>query len=96
MSKGKRRVRQALTCGEVAAGIDASPRTVRKWCENNMLLSYRLPSTNGLGDRRILVSSLVAFCNKHGIPVPPEWMQIVKELKARKEAAANDHTQAKD
>lgn len=98
MSKRKREVRQALTCGEVAAAIDASPRTVQKWCESNMVLSYRLPSPgSGKGDRRILVSSMVAFCSRHGIPVPPEWNRIVKDLKARTEAAANGNdTQTED
>ncbi len=55
-----------LTSGKVAKMLQMAPRTVTKYCDKGWLKSYRLP---GSAHRRILHSDLVAFAEKHNIPL---------------------------
>ena len=58
-----------LTTGEIARMLATSPRTVSKWIDSGELPGYRLPLTP---DRRVARSALLAFLQKHNVPIPPE------------------------
>lgn len=55
-----------FTSGVVAQFLGVSPRTVNKYYDSGMLTGYRLPQST---DRRIRLESIVAFMDKHGIPM---------------------------
>lgn len=46
-----------------------APRTVAKWCDNNLLKHYSLPGSN---HRRILREDLVSFMARNNICTDPE------------------------
>jgi hypothetical protein len=61
-----------LTTGQVAIVLGVAPRTVNLWADGGKIQHYRLPPTvgRGKGDRRYRPADVVAFCRRHGIPVP--------------------------
>jgi excisionase family DNA binding protein len=58
--------KDVLTTGEVAKICNVASRTVSKWFDSGQLKGYRIP---GSKDRRIPVSTLLAFMRKHNIPM---------------------------
>ncbi len=61
--------RRMFTTGQVARILNASSRTVCKWCDSGRLESHRLPMSEA---RRIHRESVVKFLRKEGYPIPPE------------------------
>ena len=73
-----RRRKTVLTVGEVADFCQVSARTVQKWFDSGILGGYVLP---GGKDRRVPAEELMAFMDKHGMPVP----KGLRELPAKYE-----------
>lgn len=65
---GRRKTDRTLTAGDVARMANVAHKTAVKWCDSGLLPSHRLPQ--GRRERRVAVGDLVAFLEKHGIPVP--------------------------
>jgi hypothetical protein len=57
--------RTAFTTGQVAKICGVSSQTVQKWCNTDLLPSYRLAESH---HRRVMRLSLVKFMHAHGIP----------------------------
>jgi two-component system, OmpR family, response regulator RpaA len=60
-----------FTTGQVAHICSVAPGTVVKWFDSGRLTGFRVP---GSRERRIMRESLVAFMERHGMPmdrVPP-------------------------
>lgn len=70
-----RRYPDVLTTGGVAKICKVSPRTVMKWFDTGRLVGWKMP---GSQDRRILLTEVVAFLRRHGMPVPPGAVPLAK------------------
>jgi excisionase family DNA binding protein len=57
---------RVFTTGQVAKICQVAPRTVSKWCDNKLLICYRIP---GGVDRRIPEQDLRDFLKEHGMPM---------------------------
>ena len=57
---------EIYTTGKVAKLLKVAPRTVAKWIDSGRLVAYVLPMTR---HRRVTKASLVAFMQKHGMPL---------------------------
>ena len=58
-----------FTTGEIAKLVSVNFRTVIRWIERGELEGYKLP---GRGDHRVTRSALLAFIEKHKMPMPEE------------------------
>jgi len=71
--KGKPNRTTTVTTGEASQILQVAPRTIAKWCDKGDLLSHRLPSASEspakAGHRHILITDLIAFAKKHGLPL---------------------------
>jgi len=63
--------RAVYTTGQVAKICRVAPRTVSKWIDRGQLKGYRIPGSNGEGDRRITRIELVRFMTDLNIPMGP-------------------------
>lgn len=67
--------RDVFSTGQVAAFLGVSPHTVIRWAKNDGLKCYAIPTTRPgrvPGDRthrRIRLADLIAFSEKHGLPL---------------------------
>lgn len=68
-------IEKAYTTGEVAKFTGVNFRTVIRWIERGELEGYKLP---GRGDHRVTLTHLLAFIERHGMPVPEELKPQVK------------------
>jgi excisionase family DNA binding protein len=55
-----------LTSHEVGALLQVNPSSVKKWVNEGRIVAFRTPG----GHRRIRVSDLVDFLNRHAMPIP--------------------------
>ena len=63
--------RAVYTTGQVAKICRVAPRTVAKWIDKGRLVGYRIPGSNGEGDRRITRTELIRFMTDFKIPMGP-------------------------
>lgn len=68
---------KVFSTGDVAKYVGVNFRTVIRWIERGELDGYKLP---GRGDHRVTLSSLLAFMNKHQMPIPEELLPIQKKV----------------
>jgi two-component system response regulator VicR len=64
-----------LTTGQAAKICQVDPRTVIRWIDEGVLSAYELPVT---GFKRIRSEDFVAFLKAHTIPVPEEYLSLLK------------------
>lgn len=55
-----------LTSHEVGDLLQVNPSSVKKWVDEKRIIAFRTPG----GHRRIRVSDLVEFLNRHEMPIP--------------------------
>lgn len=67
---------KVYTTGEVAKLTGVNFRTVIRWIERGELDGYKLP---GRGDHRVTLASLIAFMQKHRMPIPEEVVGEAEE-----------------
>lgn len=63
---------EVFTTGEVARMLEVNFRTVIRWAERGLLVSYRLP---GRGDYRFRAEDLRHFLREHAMPVPEALLE---------------------
>ena len=66
------KIERDLTTGIVAKACGVSKMLVGKWCDNELLPSYRIP---GSTHRRIRKDEAVRFMITHNIPLPKWFME---------------------
>lgn len=66
MTNPRNASRDYLTCGQVAAIVQASPHTVSKWTDSGELPCRRIGAGKSRGDRRIHKDDLAAFFRQKG------------------------------
>lgn len=66
--------KETLSMGQVAVYCRCCQRTVRKWCNGELIAYHLLPG--GSGHRRIKRLDLIAFMRAHRMP--EEWVQEVE------------------
>ena len=69
---------EVFSSGQVARLCRVAPRTVSKWFDSGKLRGYRIPGSN---DRRFPKADLVRFLVEVGMPVPPEFGDLVPRLR---------------
>jgi hypothetical protein len=62
-------MKDVYTTGDIARLFQVAPRTAGKWIDSGALPGWRIPRGDGRGDRRVLRASVMAFAEKHGIPL---------------------------
>ncbi len=73
---------RVYTTGDVAKLVGVNFRTVIRWIQRGELAGYQLP---GRGDHRVTEQALLAFMQKHQMPVP-DAMSAVSELEPSHQA----------
>ena len=58
--------RDLFTSSEVGELLQMNPSSIKRWIDEGRLIAYRTPG----GHRRIRAADLVAFLEKHEIPIP--------------------------
>lgn len=63
-----------LTSYQVGSLLQVNPSSVNKWIKDGRIPAFRTPG----GHRRIRASDLVAFLNKHSMPIPEKLVEAGK------------------
>ena len=66
MTETKIEADELLTSHEVGDLLQVNPSSVKKWVNEGRIIAFRTPG----GHRRIRVSDLVEFLDKHSMPIP--------------------------
>ena len=66
METGTPSIERLYTSSEVGALLQVDPSSVKKWVDTGHLSAFRTPG----GHRRIRAQDLIAFLDRHRIPVP--------------------------